>query len=76
MLFSVFLSAVLYQSRVDNIEGVNFVSRTDGRLFNLARLKAKTKVMKLCVRELLYAEDAALVETRLEKFKQKNVALL
>jgi hypothetical protein len=32
----------------------------DGKLFNLARLKARTKVRKVLIREMLYNEDAAL----------------
>ncbi|XP_029938455.1 NLR family CARD domain-containing protein 3-like [Salarias fasciatus] len=34
--------------------------RSDGGLFNLARLKAKTKVRSVLIRELLFADDAGL----------------
>ena len=41
--------------------GVKLHTRSDGRLFNPARLKAKRKVKKITVRDLLFADDAALV---------------
>ena len=43
--------------------GVFIRTRTDGKLFNLARLRAHTKTLEMCItiRELLYADDSALV---------------
>ena len=38
-------------------------TRSDGKLFNLSRLKASSKTRELCLRELLYADDSALVAT-------------
>ena len=38
-------------------------TRSDGKLFNLSRLKASSKTRELCVRELLYADNSALVAT-------------
>ena len=35
-------------------------TRSDGKLFNLSRLRAKTKVCQLLLREMLFADDAAL----------------
>ena len=35
-------------------------------LFKLARLKASTKTRELCIRELLFADDAAIVAHTLE----------
>ena len=80
LLFSIFLTAVLAVSRMEEVDVVNLVSRTDGKLFNLARLKARTKVRHLCVHKLLYADDAALVasnaddlQSMLNRFCQYSV---
>ena len=35
-------------------------TRSDGKLFNLARLRAKTKGTDVYVREMLFADDASL----------------
>ena len=40
-------------------EGIYLRTRSDGRLFNLACLRAKTKVRKVLVRDMLFADDAA-----------------
>ena len=40
--------------------GVHINTRMDGKVFNLTRLKAKTKVREVCVKELLFADDTAL----------------
>lgn len=60
-LFGIFFSVLLYHA-FGNHEDENDVcihTRSDGN-FNLARLRAKTKVCKVLVRELLFADDAAL----------------
>ena len=36
-------------------------TRTDGKLFNLAWLRAHTKTLEMCIRELFFADDSALV---------------
>jgi len=36
-------------------------TRSTGGLFNLSRLRAKTKTKRVLIRELLYADDAVLV---------------
>ena len=40
-------------------EGIHLRTQSDGRLFNLARLRAKTKVRKVLIRDMLFADDAA-----------------
>ena len=40
-------------------EGIYLRTRSDGRVFNLARLRAKTKVRKVLIRDMLFADDAA-----------------
>lgn len=42
-------------------KGVFIKTRSDRKLFNLLTLKASSKTRELCVRELLYADESALV---------------
>ena len=62
-LFGIFFSVLLHHAFNDHVDedGVFLHTRSDGKLFNLARLRAKSKVRKVLVRELLFADDAALV---------------
>ena len=64
-LFNLFLAAVFVVADMSTVQGVHLTSRTDGKLFNLARLKAKTKVQLNKVIELLYADDTAFVSSSL-----------
>jgi len=40
-------------------KGIYLRTRSDGRLFNLARLRAKTKVREALIRDMRFADDAA-----------------
>ena len=62
-LFSVFFSMMLNHAfqDLDDEDAVYIRYRLDGNLFNLRRLKAHTKTLQVLVRELLFADDAALV---------------
>jgi hypothetical protein len=60
-LFGIFFSMLLQYAFKDCRQGVFIHSRTDGSLFNIARLRAKNKVRKVLIREMLFADDAALV---------------
>ena len=60
-LFALFLTVVLMVLHQEIQEGVYIRTRSDGGLYNLARLKAKTKTTKMLIRELLFADDTALV---------------
>ena len=60
-LFGIFFAIMLQQAFKDTSEGVYIHSRTDGSLFNTARLKAKTKITKSLIRDLLFADDAAVI---------------
>ena len=60
-LFGIFFSVLLKHAfRTTNV-GILLRSRTDGKLFNLARLRSKTKVSQVLLRGFLFADDAALV---------------
>lgn len=55
-------------------ERVYLHTKSDGRLFNLARLKAKTKVREVIIRDLLFADDAAITshtEQQLQLIKDR-----
>ena len=59
-LFGVFFSLLLRYAFRHSEDGVFLHTRSDGNVFNLARLRAKTKTRKVLIRELLFADDAAL----------------
>ena len=69
-LFTLFLGAVLSAASEHLSMGVFIHTRSDGQLFNLARLRANTKTCELCIRELLFADDAAIVAHTLEDIKE------
>ena len=60
-LFGIFFSVMLRHAFGGSSEGVYLHTRSDGGLFNLNRLKAKTKRLEKLIRELLFADDAAIV---------------
>ncbi|XP_066282992.1 uncharacterized protein [Branchiostoma lanceolatum] len=59
-LFGIFFALLLKQAFGTATEGIYLRTRSDGRLFNLNRLKAKTKVREALSRDLLFADDAGL----------------
>ena len=59
-LFGIFFSLLLSHAFDSSTDGVYLHTRTDGKLFNVARLRAKTKVKTVLVRDMLFADDAAL----------------
>ena len=56
LLFSMLLNFAFRHSD----EGVHLHTTSEGKLFNLARLKAETKVPTVLIKEMLFADDAAL----------------
>ena len=60
-LFGVFFSVLLKHAFRTTNAGILLCSRTDGKLFNLSRLRSKTKVSQVLLRDFLFADDAALV---------------
>ena len=59
MLFRTFSGLLLKHVLDTTTEGIYFRTRSDDRLFSLARLRAKTKVRKNLIRDMLFADDAA-----------------
>ena len=58
ILFGIFFSLLLSFAFSVSEDGVFLLTRSDGKLFNLSRLRAKTKVRQLLFREMLFADDA------------------
>ena len=69
-LFGIFFSTPLQYAFQDSQEGVFLHTRSDGKLFNLARLRAKTRVKTILICELLFVDDAALVSYTAEELKE------
>ena len=59
MLFGTFFGLLLKHVLDTTTEGIYFRTRSDDSLFNLARLRAKTNVRKDLIRDMLFADDAA-----------------
>ena len=59
-LFGIFFSMLLQHAFSSSNDGIFLRTRSDGKLFNLARLRAKTLTRRVLIRELLFADDAAL----------------
>ena len=69
-LFTLFLAALLCTVSENLSTGVFIRTRSDGKLFKLARLKASTTTRELCIRELLFADDDAIVAHTLEDIRE------
>ena len=58
-LFGIFFALLLRHAFGTVSEGIGLRTRSDGRLFNLGCLRAKTKVREALIRDMLFADDAA-----------------
>ncbi len=63
ILFTILFSMMLQQTTedLDNADGIYIRFHLDGNMFNLRRLQVHIKTMELLIRELLFADDAALL---------------
>ena len=59
-LFGIFFSMLLKHAFGNTNEGVYLHTRSDGGLFKLSRMKAETLIRKTTVRDMLFADDAAI----------------
>ncbi|KAL8572218.1 hypothetical protein ACOMHN_049394 [Nucella lapillus] len=69
-LFGILFSLLLCYAFSQSEEGIYLRTRNDSSLLNHARLRAKTKVRKVIICEMLFADDAALkahTETALQE---------
>ena len=71
-LFSIMFSAMLSDAFSDSNLGISLTHRTDGSIFNIRRLQAKTKVSLTTINDLLFADDCAL-NTNSETSMQQKV---
>ena len=61
LLFRIIFSAILHDALRNCNSGAMIRFRSNGGILNLQRLKARTKVSLLLLRELLFADDCASV---------------
>ena len=71
-LFGIFFSMLLSHAFKDNDDGIFLHTRSDGNLYNVSRLRAKTKVRQITIREALFADDAA-IATHTEETLQRLI---
>ena len=70
VLFNIFVAAVFHVAFRDSTLGCPIIYRTDGRLFNLRRLQAKTKVSEAILRDFQYADDSGIASHTAEGLQE------
>ena len=69
-LFGFLFSLLLNHAFKHSTEGVHLHTRSDGKLFNLARPRTKTKVRTVLIKKLLFSDDATLITHKEEELQQ------
>ena len=69
-LFRIFFAVMLKHTFGPTAEGIYLRTRTDGKLFNISRLRAKTKVQLRCLCDFLFTENAAVTAHSAEDLHQ------
>ena len=59
-LFGIYFAVMLKHAFRTCMDGIYLHTRSDGKLYNMSRLKAKTKIRRILIRDMLFADDAAL----------------
>jgi len=70
MLFIIFFAMMLLVAFKDCNTGVGIRFRTDGDVFDIQQLQAKTKIYSTIIRDLLYVDDCALVTHTLQEVQE------
>ena len=68
-LFSIFMSGKLEETFRDMADGIYIQSRLTTYFFTVAHFRAKTKTTNILVRELLFADDSALIAHSAEEIQ-------
>ena len=68
-LFGVFLGMLLKHAFDTTTKGIYLHTLSDGRLFILARLRANTKVREVLIRDMMFADDAAVASRTQEELQ-------
>ena len=58
-LFGCFFAVMLKHAFGTATEGIYLRTRSDLKLFNISILKTRTRVREMCLRDVLFADDAA-----------------
>ena len=75
-LFSIFFSILLHEAKEDQSDCIYIRFRTDGSLFKLGRLLARTKTIEELITELLFVDDCALLAHSEEPYSTSSTASL
>lgn len=59
-LFGIFFTLLLKHAFKSSTDSIYLHTRSDGRLFNVAWLRSKTNIRSVTIRDLLFADDAAI----------------
>ena len=70
ILFRIFVAVLLKHDFSTAKEGIYLHTRSNGRLFNLPRLKAKTKVREVLIKDMLFINSAAVATYTQVKLKR------
>ena len=69
-LFGIYFAVMLKHAFGQSEDGIYLHTRSDGKLFSISRLRAKTKVRQVLIRDMLFADDAALVAHSQEQLQR------
>lgn len=68
-LFGIFFPLLLKHAFRTSMEGVYLHTRSDGQLFNLARLRVKTKLCEALIRDMFFTDDTTVTSHTEQQFQ-------